>query len=80
MVSSRSTRSRVSLQIKVRPAFAHQGAGQDAGFGEDLEAIADAENAHALFCLFQKVGHNGRAGGNGAGPQIVTIGKSAGQK
>ena len=57
---------------------AHERAGKQAGFAENLEAIADADNQSASNGKFSDLLHDGRKLGDGARTQIVTIGKSAG--
>src|SRR5262249_48175856 len=58
---------------------AHHGAGKQAGFAEDLESIADAEDhAAGVGELFNGL-HDGRKARNGAGTQIVAVGEAAGQ-
>ncbi len=58
---------------------AHQNAGQEARFAEHLEAVADAHDVHPGVRFLFYVGHDRRARGNGAGAQIVAIGKAARQ-
>src|SRR5690606_34495469 len=59
-------------------AIAHQGAGQEAGFHEDLETVADTENLDALLGLFADRLHDGHAGGDRAAAQVIAVGKAAG--
>ena len=59
-------------------AVAHQCAGQESGFGENLEAVADSQNAHALFGFALHIAHDGRVGGHGATAQVVAIRETAG--
>jgi hypothetical protein len=59
---------------------AHQGAGKQAGLGEDLESVADAQDqasgsGEALNRL-----HDGRKAGDGAGAEVIAVGKSAGDQ
>ena len=58
---------------------AHQHAGQEARFGQDLEAVADPENEDAAFGGAADVVHDRRPRRDGAGSQVVAIGKAAGQ-
>ena len=57
---------------------AHQRAGQQAGLDEDLEAVADADDLHALRGLFGDGAHDRHARGDGAAAQIVAEGEAAG--
>ena len=57
---------------------AHECAGQEARFGDDLEAIADAQNLQSFRGLGANVGHDGRARGDGAAAEIIAIGKATG--
>ena len=46
--STVSVRSRTSRQMNLQPAVADQRAGQQSGFHQDLEAVADAQHQPAL--------------------------------
>ena len=59
---------------------AHERAGEQAGLGEDLEAVADAENEAAVAGEALDGLHDGREAGNGAGAQVVAVGESAGDE
>ena len=63
---------------EMQMGIAHEGAGQEARFGDDLEAIADAQNLEAFCGLGADIRHDGRARGDGAAAQIIAIGKTAG--
>ena len=59
---------------------AHERAGEQAGLAEDLEAVADAED-QAAGCGEALDGlHDGSEPGDGAGTEIVAVGKAAGDK
>ena len=62
------------LQMRV----AHQGAGQQARFGDDLEAVADRQYRHALRRALLHLGHHRRLRRHGAAAQIVAVGEAAG--
>ena len=61
-----------------QPRIAHQHAGQEAGFAEDLKSVADAEHEAAAGCEGPHRIHHRRTRGNGAAAQIVAIGEAAG--
>ncbi|GAA1476934.1 hypothetical protein GCM10009623_13800 [Nocardioides aestuarii] len=58
---------------------ADQGAGQQVGLAEDLEAVADAEDRHAPVGRLDDLGHDRREAADGAAAQVVTVGEPAGQ-
>ena len=59
---------------------AHERAGKQAGLGEDLKAVADAEDKPAgVGELFDRL-HDGSKAGDGAGAEIVAIGEAAGDE
>lgn len=58
-------------------AVADKGAGEEAGFAEDLESVADAEDQFARFGGGSDGRHDGGETGNGAAAQVVSVGKSA---
>src|SRR5215472_3237205 len=58
---------------------AHHGAGEQARFAQNLEAVADAEHQPAGGGKFLDGLHHRRKAGDGAGAQIVAVGESAGQ-
>jgi hypothetical protein len=59
---------------------AHQDAGQEPGFDQDLKAIADTENQPALGGMSSHRVHDGRPRGDCPAAQIIAIGKAAGQQ
>ena len=64
----------VELQI----AVADERAGQQAGFGEDLEAVADAEDEAAVVGeLFHRLHHRAEPR-DGAAAQIIAVAETAG--
>src|SRR5579883_3020580 len=56
---------------------AHERAGQQTTLAEDLEAVADADDQSSGFGKLCHRRHDGREFGDGAGAQIVSIGKAA---
>ena len=64
---------------EVQVVVAQHRAGQQVRLGEDLEAVADAEDRHTGLGLLDDGLHHRREAGDGAGPQIVAVGEAAGQ-
>jgi hypothetical protein len=60
-------------------AVAGQRARQQARLAEHLEAVADAEHRQAPAGALDDVLHQRRAGGDGAGAQVVAVGETAGE-
>ncbi len=60
-------------------AVADEGAGEQAGFDEDLEAVADAEDETAGGGEFVDGVHDGGEVGDGAAAEVVAIGEAAGE-
>ena len=60
-------------------AIAHQDAGQQAAFGEHLEAVANAEDRDPGARLGDDVAHHRRLRRHRAAAQIVAVGKAAGK-
>jgi hypothetical protein len=58
---------------------AHHGSGKQAGFEEDLETVADAEDEAAGFGELGDGAHDGGETGDGAGAEIVAVGEAAGE-
>ena len=56
-----------------------QCAGQQTGLGQDLKAVANAENRNAAFGLVLDRAHDGRVGRHGAAAEIIAISEAAGQ-
>ncbi len=65
--------------MNFRSAIAQQRAGQQAGFHQNLEAVADAEHQAAIGRELLHRAHDGRETRDGAAAQIIAVGKSAGQ-
>jgi len=59
---------------------AHHGSGKKAGFEENLEAVADAEDKAAGFSEFCDGVHDRRKACNGAGAEVVSVRKAAGKQ
>src|SRR5262249_9159513 len=57
----------------------HQRAREQRGLAEDLKAVARAEHEPTRVDEVGQGGHDGRASGNGAGAQVVSVRKSAWQ-
>ena len=70
---------RLVAVAEVQVAVAGERAGQQARLAQHLEAVADAEHGHAVVRPLDDVLHQGRAGGDGAGPQVVAVGEAAGE-
>ena len=68
---------RDSLANKLQPRIAHQGAGQQAGFGQNLKPVTHPKRITAAFDMTNNSFANRRAGRNRATAQIVTKGKPA---
>jgi hypothetical protein len=64
---------------ETQAAVAHHGAGKQAGFAENLEAVANAQDQAAARGEFLDGLHHRRKARDGAGAEIVAVGKSAGQ-
>src|SRR5262249_3880163 len=64
---------------KAQAGVAHHGTGEEARFAQNLETVADAEHNAAAFGERFYGLHDRRETRDGAGPEIVTVGKSAGQ-
>ena len=65
--------------MKCRWLLREHRAGQQVRLGENLEAVADAEDRHAGLRLLDDGLHHRREAGDGAGAQIVAVGEAAGQ-
>jgi len=59
--------------------IAHHGAGEQAGFEEDLEAVADAEDEAARAGEAVDRFHHGGEAGDGAGAEVVAESEAAGE-
>ena len=66
------------LADEFQPRIAHQDAGQQARFAQDLKTVADAEHEAAIGGKLAHRVHDRRARGNRAAAQIIAIGKPAG--
>ena len=64
---------------KAQRLIAHQGAGQQAGLRQDLEAVANPQHRLAAFGKIHHRLHNHREAGNRTGAQVVAVGKPARQ-
>src|ERR1700674_2832725 len=64
---------------EAQAAIPHHRAGEQARFAQDLEAVADAEHHSAAVCEFFDGLHHRRKTRDGAGAQIIAVGKSAGK-
>ena len=60
-------------------AIADQRAGEQAGFGQDLEAVADAEHEPAIGGELLDGLHDGREFGDRPAAQVVAIGEASGE-
>ena len=59
---------------------AHERAGQKAGFAEDLEAVADAEDEAVVGGELLDRLHDGGKAGDGSGAEVIAVGKTAGNE
>jgi hypothetical protein len=66
------------LADELQPRIAHQDAGQQARFAQNLETVADAEHKPAVGRKLAHRVHHGGAGGDSAAAQVIAIGKPAG--
>ena len=74
-----STRICTCRQMIAQSFIAHHRAGQQPGFAENLETVADAENQAAGTRESIHRFHYRRKARNGAGAQIIAVGEPAGQ-
>ena len=63
---------------EAQAGIADQRAGQQAGLGQDLEAVADAEHGGAGLRAPHDLAHHRAARRHGAAAQIVAVGEAAG--
>ncbi len=57
--------------------IAHQHTWQQADFGQDLKAVADADHRRALVGTRFDFAHDRRFRGHGTATQVITVGKAA---
>ena len=74
-----STRQPHFAADELQAAIADQRAGQQAGFHQNLEAVADAEHQSAIGGELADGLHDGRELGDGAAAQIIAVGEAAGE-
>ena len=67
------------LATELGAVVEQHGAGEQAGFQQDLEAVADAEDRTPAGGVVAHGGHDRGAGGHGAGTQVIAVAESAGQ-
>ncbi len=67
------------LAAELEVVVAHEDAGEESGFAEHLEAVADAEDEAAFGGEFFDGGHDGGEAGDGAGAEVVAVGEAAGE-
>ena len=67
------------LADELQPAIAHQRAGQQPAFHQNLESVADAEHQAAVSSELSDTLHHGREFRDGSTAQIVAVGKTAGK-
>src|SRR5262249_43255716 len=63
---------------KLKPLVPHENTRQEARFGQDLKAVADAQHLAAGLGEFHYLAHDRREAGDGTGPEIIAGGKSSG--
>ena len=73
-----STRSVGGRAQELEAAVLLQRAGQQAGLGEDLEAVADADDRAAVRRELRHRAHHRGEPGDGAGAEVVAMGEAAG--
>src|SRR6266849_6203467 len=64
---------------EAQAAVPHHGAGKEARFTQNLEAVADAQDHAAAFREFFDGFHHRRKTRDGASAQVIAVGESAGQ-
>ena len=65
--------------MNFRVDIAQQRAGEQAGFHQNLEAVADAEHEAAVGGELLHRAHDGREAGDGAAAQVIAVGEAAGE-
>ena len=78
-MSSARRAAPTSRQTKLSDAFARRTPGQQAGLGEDLEAVADAEHEPARVGERADRAHDGRGSCDGAAAEVVAEREPAGR-
>ena len=69
----------IDLTDEMLARVAAQSAGQQVGFAENLETVANADDGFAQGGEFGDRIHDGRETGDGAGAQVVAVGEAARQ-
>ena len=64
---------------ELEAAIADQRAGEQSGFDQDLEAVADAQDEAALGGEAADGAHDGGELGDGAAAEVVAVGEAAGE-
>ncbi len=67
------------LAAELQVVVTHEYAGEETGFAEHLEAVADAEDESAIVGEPGDGVHDGGEAGDGAGAEVVAIGEAAGE-
>jgi hypothetical protein len=65
--------------MNFRPRLRISAPGKQAGFDQNLEAVADAQHQAAIRRELANRAHDRRELGDGAAAQIIAIGEAAGQ-
>ena len=78
MAFQRSLRADQQICRYISAGVAHERAGQKTCFTQDLKTIADANDQAAGRGKLTHLVHDGRKLGDGAGAQVIAIGKAAG--
>lgn len=63
------------MQARIR----HQHAGEQAGFSENLEAVANTQHIAAALRMGFDLAHDGRTGGHRPAAQVIAVRESTGQ-
>ena len=66
------------LAAELQVLVAHERAGEQPGFAEDLEAVAASDHRLAVGGVALQRAHDGGEAGDGAGAQVVAVGEAAG--
>ena len=67
------------LADEMQGVIADEGAGEEAGFAEDLEAVANAEDEFAAGGLGGDAAHDGGEAGDGAAAEVVAVREATGK-
>src|SRR5512139_2430944 len=63
---------------ELRVGIEREGPRDQAGLGQDLGTVAYPEHQFPALCMGDDLGHHWCPGGNGPGPEVVTVGEAPG--